>query len=537
MKTSSCAALLLILLLAAVNRVWLIQTDKVAFSSDEAVVGLMARHITEGKPIPTFYYGQHYMGSLDAVLVAIGFEVLGESVRSIRYVQLVLFLLVVWTGCLLAYEVSRRRSVALVTALLLAVPSMLGTTYTTLTLGGYNEILLLGNLALLLGWQVTVGNSETPWRWFALGFFLGVGWWVNGTIITPLVIVSLMGLRCFSSSKWRLYGLGGAGFFIGGGLWWLYNFRHDWQALEFLFSDQLPPDTEPLSLPAKLIAFLFIGLPGLYGFRFPWESAYYMSLLSLLAALVYLLLVSHRVTNVYAHLRYGKINKTAPSDSQVITPVMWVWLSFLVLGVIFMLSTFQDATGRYLLPIWIPAMIGVAMSLMQLRHWAFRAGLLALLVTFHLGTTFTTAKSEVGIEPQLASGLQVDARYDAELLAFLEEEGYEYGYASYWVSYRLMFRTGEQVIFDTSLPYDEKGYRAHNNRYPPYVERVRQAARVVWITQNFPALDDRIAALLAENHVTYQTRDFGPYRVYYDFSERVAPADFNLNSQKPLDET
>ncbi|MBZ0308571.1 MAG: glycosyltransferase family 39 protein, partial [Anaerolineae bacterium] len=237
MKTSR--PLLLILLLALCSRVWLIQTDQVAFSSDEAIVGLMARHITQGYSIPTFYYGQDYMGSLDAVLVAVGFEILGESVRTIRYVQLVLYLLIIWTSYLLAYRVTRRRSAALMTALLVAVPSMLGTTYTTLTLGGYNEILLLGNLALLLGWQVTVEQSESTWHWGTLGFVLGVGWWVNGAIITPLAVVGLMGLRYFSLKKWWLYLLAAAGFFFGSGLWWLYNFRHEWAALEFLLSDQL----------------------------------------------------------------------------------------------------------------------------------------------------------------------------------------------------------------------------------------------------------------------------------------------------------
>jgi hypothetical protein len=37
----------------------------VPLNSDEAVVGLMARHILDGKR-PVFYYGQAYMGSLDA---------------------------------------------------------------------------------------------------------------------------------------------------------------------------------------------------------------------------------------------------------------------------------------------------------------------------------------------------------------------------------------------------------------------------------------------------------------------------------------
>ena len=61
----------------------------VPFNSDEAIVALMARHILRGER-PTFFYGQAYMGSLDAWLVAGAFSLLGESVLAIRVVQVLL---------------------------------------------------------------------------------------------------------------------------------------------------------------------------------------------------------------------------------------------------------------------------------------------------------------------------------------------------------------------------------------------------------------------------------------------------------------
>lgn len=72
----------------------LIGTDTVAFDSDEAVVGLMAKHILAGER-PVFFYGQTYMGSLDAYLTAVSFHLLGASVFSMRLVQLLLFVLLI----------------------------------------------------------------------------------------------------------------------------------------------------------------------------------------------------------------------------------------------------------------------------------------------------------------------------------------------------------------------------------------------------------------------------------------------------------
>jgi hypothetical protein len=91
------------------------------------------------------------------------------------------------------------------------------------------------------------------------------------------------------------------------------------------------------------------------------------------------------------------------------------------------------------------------------------------------------------------------------------------------------------VILDSSLPYDGRGTVGGDNRYPPYVAEVAAAARVVWITQNFPELDAMIAVRLAEIGITYQTLAIGRYRVYYDFSARIAPADVGLTARRPFD--
>ena len=83
----------LILILGAAALAWkglLLALDSVPFNSDEAVVALMARHILLGER-PIFFYGQAYMGSLDAFLVAGGFWLFGEQVWVIRLVQGLLY--------------------------------------------------------------------------------------------------------------------------------------------------------------------------------------------------------------------------------------------------------------------------------------------------------------------------------------------------------------------------------------------------------------------------------------------------------------
>ncbi len=63
-------------------------------------MALMARHILQGEH-PIFFYGQAYMGSLDAYLVAAGFALLGQQVWVIRLVQVLLYLGTLFTTFLL----------------------------------------------------------------------------------------------------------------------------------------------------------------------------------------------------------------------------------------------------------------------------------------------------------------------------------------------------------------------------------------------------------------------------------------------------
>ncbi len=151
------------LVAATALRIWLLATGSVTFNADEAVVALMARHILRGET-PAFFYGQSYMGSLDAYLVAGGFALLGESVTTVRVVQSLLFALIMVVTYALALRLADPIG-ASAAAWLMAVPPVVVSLYTTATLGGYNEVLLLGTLCLLLGHYVAHEHRDRLWMW------------------------------------------------------------------------------------------------------------------------------------------------------------------------------------------------------------------------------------------------------------------------------------------------------------------------------------------------------------------------------------
>ena len=63
--------LLVLLLAGAALRVWGAWVSRYLTAPDCGVVGLMARHMAEGREWPIFFYGQHYMGSLEPMVSAL----------------------------------------------------------------------------------------------------------------------------------------------------------------------------------------------------------------------------------------------------------------------------------------------------------------------------------------------------------------------------------------------------------------------------------------------------------------------------------
>src|SRR5215471_2106686 len=71
------AGVVLLSAAAGILQWFVVSTHRIPIGSDQAVVGLMAKHILEGKGHPVFYWGATYAGSLEPHFVAAVFAVLG----------------------------------------------------------------------------------------------------------------------------------------------------------------------------------------------------------------------------------------------------------------------------------------------------------------------------------------------------------------------------------------------------------------------------------------------------------------------------
>src|SRR3954471_9415644 len=113
------ALLALILIVGAGLRLWLILGPYREIDADEAVVGLMALQVPG--ELPAFYWQQEYLGTIELMVTAGGFAVLGPSAAALKLVTAAFSVL--FTG--LVYVTARPvfgPGPALASALSLAVP-------------------------------------------------------------------------------------------------------------------------------------------------------------------------------------------------------------------------------------------------------------------------------------------------------------------------------------------------------------------------------------------------------------------------------
>src|SRR3954468_6273122 len=146
-----------LLLVGLALRLAVIASPLGEIDGDEAVVGLMARHIAFLGERPVFYWGQPYLGSLEAFSAAPLFRVFDSSTFVLKLVPAVYSLAFLALSAILARRLFGTGA-ALATAAYLAVPPAMWAVWSTKARGGYAELLFLGEALLL----ATLALTQSP---------------------------------------------------------------------------------------------------------------------------------------------------------------------------------------------------------------------------------------------------------------------------------------------------------------------------------------------------------------------------------------
>jgi len=186
-------------------------------------MGLMARDILYHGKFVVMYYGQDYMGTLQAYLGALFFNVFGPTVFALRFgvvLELTCFLVVMYILSCLLYT----RLVGILSLALLSLGSSEMLHNHVFAGGGSNEVLLFGALLSLLAAHLALNASHTrptPTRrryasFACWGLLAGLAIWSDPLVLPFVVMPGVLILRyCWHERKSLAPFLVTLGFLIG----------------------------------------------------------------------------------------------------------------------------------------------------------------------------------------------------------------------------------------------------------------------------------------------------------------------------------
>ena len=454
--------------------------------ADEAVWGLMSRHVLEGD-VSAFYWGQGYGGTLE-VLLAAPLVAVSSSVWAIRVIPILLTA----AAAILVWRVGRRtigEPAATVAAAIFWVWPAYLVWKSTRAHGFYSSGLVLGTLVLLLVLRLAERRSLRDTA--LLGLTLGLGAWQTPQIV-PIVVPALAWLTVRRRSAWRDAWLAVPPVLVGALPSILSNVRHEWWSL------RLDAGDTPYVL--RLRSSLAATIPMTLSIRVPFTSAWLLGVG--LSAAVYATLVAtfaivawrHRASNV---LLLGAVVAAYPILS-ALSPSTWI-----------------TDEPRYVVMALPAFVLLLALPLISpMRAWV------GLMVALAL-TTVTLAKIPGSEYEQRADGQFVPDEL-APLVNELDRRRIPAVFADYWVAYPILFRTDERIVaaeadLDTlavrgGRVVPKVPRQATDIRWRPYDDMVRGATEPGWVLLAASDAERRWRSLLErEGYVRTQADGFAVY--------------------------
>jgi len=479
-RTGACgfAAIAGVLLLAAGLRGAILFAGHRGLRSDEAVVGLMAKHIFTRGETPVFLYGQAYGGghAMAAYLAAPLFAAFGRSAVLLDGTSMALSLVSVWLVWLIVRRHVGDAAAILAAALYAFSPPVV---YQSYLVNGGTEAFFLALLALYFFLRSYAREEPDPRGQFLAGLFAGLAYWaMDYTLLYP-VVFALLWLargpfghsqgrpeedRMGGPERWRALARLAGGFLVGCLPLVVYNAAHHFEHFRQMYAPAAGASAGFLEHFFGAVWGVFSGdLAAFFGGDIDdvhpaGPAAWVHAAVAMLA--VATLLYRHRAA-IALFLKSRRVPVT-------LLPAVFVIVYLGMYGVA-KFSLPELRTPRYLLPLCPFVSMAIAIVVAgwtSARRWAGLAAI-AFLVAAGAAASLQIAMRPWHEEHRVrTSGIEIE-----KLAAAVEERGIRVAFAPYEIQWRLMFATDERVLV-SSLGISPGPALGQTSRYPPYDDAV-----------------------------------------------------------------
>lgn len=491
------------------------------FDSDEAVEGLMARHVLEGE-YPVFLWGQRYKGVPEVYLAAALFALAGSSVVVLKGVTLGCFALFACVQFVLVERLFSRAIAWLATAFVIVGPPSI--VLWSLSANAEIVMTLLSGTTMCLAFDVWRRTGSRRALMIACAA-LGAGLWVQQFILYYVIALVLavmyslprrtvlfrqlvtgrelprwvrIGTNAVAFAALGYLVLGAAAFFTGGfdasvfgrrvGI---HHAQKLWSIAAGLFVIALLARSHALLARRGRLAWLYAAMLAFAAGYAPALAAQAtrggsppIGRADLDAVTAALPPLAGQLVPIVLGFRSPT---TAPFDVPLwlaVALAVAVAASFVALReqpytplfhflvvtapLVFLVSgAFVDAQSyRYLMPGFGALAVVLALGVWRLFRWSRVAGAVTMVMLLTL----------FGLEQRAWYRQLTPDVHSRELIACLELAGVRAAFADYWISYKLTFLTDERIIVAPNNGVD---------RYPKYTAYVQAQA-------NAPTILDRM---------------------------------------------
>ena len=463
----------LILLGALLIRLPILFTSQRCLRSDEAVVGMMAKHIVTLGERPVYLYGQPYGGghAIVAYMAAPLFRVFGTSALLLTSVTMFFS---VANAALFYFLVKRHygRGPALLSALFLAVSPPV--TYTSFLVNGATETIFLCLIALHLFYAIHFDKRAEWWRVFLLGLLCGAAFWsMDFAIAYPLLFAAawLIWDRGFLK-RWRVPLLG-SGFAVGCAPVIVYDLLHQGAHFRRMLYSGGASQNLIVRFCSAFVAVWTHDLPGLFHpmiddfpEAIPWTS--WLQYAAFVAALIWALESARRMTRGRGAGATDAADPTRPLRLQLL-PVLYVAI-YIAMYCAGGWSAEIRASPRYFVPLYPFAALLMAQLVCAVRRLrqvgpVLSCWLAAVLVVVGAGESAQLIGAAEHREHRILTRAE-NVRWVARRL---KERGIRRVRTPYEIQWRLIFESDGKVLATC------EGISLFE-RYPRYAEIVGSAA-------------------------------------------------------------
>ncbi|MGH9277725.1 MAG: glycosyltransferase family 39 protein [Acidimicrobiales bacterium] len=475
-------------------RTWIVDSPLGPPDSDEAVVGLMGKHMLDGE-FRSFYWGQPYGGAQEPAEVALLLAVSVPMRAAMELAPIIASAII----ALLVWRIGRRlinpTAGVLAGVLVWATPSAY-VWQTTKERGFYGATIIAGLVVVLFAARLL--ERPTIPDALVLGVAGGTGWYANPQIVffaVPALAwlgLSVIRRRDVLFKLLRLAPVAIAGAVLGALPWIYTNLQSNFASLH---KNDVPPST----FLERFDLFFRVAFPNMLGIRTPHHPTYWPW--GVLSKVLYVAVVA---LLVLACLRLPR-------------PALVIPLAIAMYPLIFAAfpTSWYVNEPRYVycLAPWMALAVGGGLASIPTTAWGKAARSAALVAIGVLTIVATGALINVG---RTVGGLWDLAAGDLDpLLVELERDGPSRLYADYWVAQRITLETDETIV---AAPVNFPRYQA-------YEEMVRDDPAPGFVVFPGSCYDNALQAYFAATGLPHTRQIYGGIYTLYRTPAKVRPED------------